>query len=530
MPLLHCLTSLYLYSPTPPSVPSPLRRHPCHLWGGLLVYVQQSWKHVLNQPPELHGNMVKAMLNPTSRQWCWLARNIRLRSSIVLGCPRMVLPCPNGLTAADVGILRASVKPLLSRPEELPLGCKAHIVHTVGSTTNIGNRMVLDWTWDRMHTTEPAFDFLLGVLQSKFLAGQCETAAEETEGEQPPQQTRGMKRAVMSGPLEPVDRRAPLVREPSTTAIVQHQIQLAVEDMMEEESLATVVEPPFVVGKVKPYSAWPHGGVVIFVQFPFLLDETWKEPQKWVTSCRKLLSHAVGGRYEVVFEAKKVLGSSTPADSPGGQESPCKTTPGPAWAGPLSAPAGDDEPAALPVAGALPTVSATVGDALATPAGDGPMVGEPGHAPAAAAGPSENPIVADSDAASVVSLSRLAVPDQTAQPPADAGGLMRAGAYDLGAPSAPADFKPLSQPLQRLFVQALDRGPIKSVPVVDEQLMVKILARSPESVTSFVCTFSCDLELGRWENLPGGTSRCDNMVTAAYAARDPSKVEAEIVL
>lgn len=56
---------------------------------------------------------------------------------------------------------------------------------------------------------------------------------------------------------------------------------------------------------------------------------------------------------------------------------------------------------------------------------------------------------------------------------------MRAGAYDLGAPSAPADFKPLFQPLQRLFVQALDRGPIKSGPVVDEQLMVKILACLP---------------------------------------------------
>lgn len=273
MPLLHCQTSLY--SPTPPSLPSPLRRHPCHLWEGLLVNVQQSWKHVLNQPLELHGNMVKAMLSMISRQCCWLARNIRLRSFIVLGCPRIVLPCPNGLTAADVGSLRASVKPLLSRQMEFPLGCKAHIVHIVGSTTNIGSRMVLDWTWDRMHSSEPAFDYLLGAFfQSKFLAGQCEAAAEETEGEQPPGQTRGMKRTVMSGPLEPFDRRAPLVRPPSPKSIVQHQIQLALEAKMEEESLAAVVESPFVVGKVKPYSAWPRGGVVIFVQFPLLLDET----------------------------------------------------------------------------------------------------------------------------------------------------------------------------------------------------------------------------------------------------------------
>lgn len=72
-------------------------------------------------------------------------------------------------------------------------------------------------------------------------------------------------------------------------------------------------------------------------------------------------------------------------------------------------------------------------------------------------------------------------------------------------------------------------GPIKGGPAVDEQLMVEILARSPKSVTSFVCTISCELELGWWESLPGGTSRCDNMVTAAYAARDPPTVEAELV-
>lgn len=96
------------------------------------------------------------------------------------------------------------------------------------------------------------------------------------------------------------------------------------------------------------------------------------------------------------------------------------------------------------MAGALPTASAAAGNALAALAADGPVADGPWHAFAAAAGPSENPVVADSDAASVVSFSRLAVPDQTAQPPADAGSLMRPGAYDLGVPPAPHDFEPLS--------------------------------------------------------------------------------------
>lgn len=238
--------------------------------GGLRVCLDQSWKRVLNQPPELNGNLVKAMLNPTSRQWCWMARNLRLRSSIVLGCPRMEVACPSGMTAADVAAVRKSVRPLLSRPEALPLGCMARMVHIVGSTTTIGNRVVLDWTWDRMHTTEPAFDYVLGSLQSRFLAGPCEgAAAEETEDEQAPEQTRGTKRTVMSGPLEPVDTRVRLLRHPSTRSKIEQAIHVAMAALMEEEAQATVVRPPYLVNKISPFPAWPHGGVVVYVQFRF---------------------------------------------------------------------------------------------------------------------------------------------------------------------------------------------------------------------------------------------------------------------
>lgn len=185
------------------------------------------------------------------------------------------------------------------------------------------------------------------------------------------------------------------------------------------------------------------------------------------------------------------------------------------------------------MAGALPTVSAAVGEPLAAPAADGPVGGGPpqgaaeGHALVAAAASSDVP-----DTESVVAVSHL--PDQTGlgtEPAAsDTGGLMQAGVDGLGAPPASADFVPMSQPLKRLCLQALHQGQIKGGPAADEQLMVKVLTRSPESPTSFMCTFSCDLELalGRWPHLPGGTRRCDSFVTAAYPACDPSDVEAEI--
>lgn len=160
----------------------------------------QSWKHVMNQPAELHLGLVKAMLNPTGRQWMWVARNVRLRSFLLLGSPRGATACPAGMTDADVAAVRHSVTLLLDKAEALPLGCKA--LRREGPGAPADQTMIVDgleWSWDRLHERDSFFDFVLSCLGRKHLSGVCEAAGGEEADDKPAAQpTMGVKRTVRS--------------------------------------------------------------------------------------------------------------------------------------------------------------------------------------------------------------------------------------------------------------------------------------------------------------------------------------------
>lgn len=66
------------------------------IFSHVLCVSDQSKKHVLNQPADVHVERVKAMINSEARQWTWAARNMRLLESIVIGSPRADDACPRG--------------------------------------------------------------------------------------------------------------------------------------------------------------------------------------------------------------------------------------------------------------------------------------------------------------------------------------------------------------------------------------------------------------------------------------------------
>lgn len=78
---------------------------------------------------------------------------------------------------------------------------------------------------------------------------------------------------------------------------------------MEEDARATVVQPHYAVYEVEPTLVWPIVGVVVYAQFPFLLDESWRSPGLCLSYCRKVLCDPyprnMGGTYETIFSMNK---------------------------------------------------------------------------------------------------------------------------------------------------------------------------------------------------------------------------------
>lgn len=96
------------------------------------------------------------------------------------------------------------------------------------------------------------------------------------------------------------------LRHRKAAAKYARTLDVAASILVEQKQRAAVVRPLFVVGRVRPFSKWPFGGVVVLGHFPFLLDPTSKKTVTWTAYCKKVLILKKGSRYEIVFKPKKV--------------------------------------------------------------------------------------------------------------------------------------------------------------------------------------------------------------------------------
>jgi len=83
----------------------------------------------------------------------------------------------------------------------------------------------------------------------------------------------------------------------------------AVSAILENDAQAVVVQPPYLVNVVESTVAWPHGGIAVFVQLPFLLENSWHKLKKYVVQCLKSICNAdhaegEGGVYEIFLTLK----------------------------------------------------------------------------------------------------------------------------------------------------------------------------------------------------------------------------------
>lgn len=123
---------------------------------------------------------------------------------------------------------------------------------------------------------------------------------------------------------------------------VQQAHETVVSAIMEKDKKIEIVKPNYLVRRVVPNKRWPDGGVVVYANFPFLLDDSWAESGAWSAWCRKLVcapdGQSNGGTCEVLFilekdqqdgpGANEVSGSSGDDGSQGGDDDYMDLTPG----------------------------------------------------------------------------------------------------------------------------------------------------------------------------------------------------------
>lgn len=146
----------------------------------------QSRKHTQNQALDLNGAHSKAALNPESRQWMLLMRNVRLRCSVSLGSPSTDVSCPKGMAVGDVTSVHNSIKSSFRKGGTMPTDCKAVLRE---ATSSQGAMFVakLDLAWDTIHVVDADFAGVLQTLLARFTAGSREGAEGDGEEEEEPE-------------------------------------------------------------------------------------------------------------------------------------------------------------------------------------------------------------------------------------------------------------------------------------------------------------------------------------------------------
>lgn len=550
-------------------------------------------KQILNQPADLNGELAKQMTNPEKKKWSWVVRNLKLRSVFIVGSPSADISRRQKLSEVELRAFAEMVLDLSRSEGALPVGCSPVLAPVMGPTVDQMRVDQVHWTWASVHVTDDTFEMVRRVLLTRFLHGAVEPGSEAAADNAPgpvarvglpisgtpagpPAGTarppsgpaakapRGKKRATSAEePVLPVAGSVRNLKHHRSKARWDKGVDMCASALIDDERRATVVKPPFVIGQVKPFSAWPYGGVVVFAQFPFLLDSAWRDAGKWTANCQKVMVFDVGGRYEVVFSLKQppvgrhtdgaggpepLLPASSP-DAPGMYdtmplESDVDDAIAPADAAAAAGPSqvrtaegttsadgrGDR---ALTRTGARRASRRAASDAAPAGTANGredeirPVTAREQSAPGAAAG------AAGTDSVLPAEPSAAAAPVGTATPGTPTVAVEKvaegedAAPLSLSSPQRPKKYVPLSEPLKRRFVRALHKGKASVPPLDDAVVEWAVLGRSAPSVFSMLCTFSSNLEIERSLTIPCGSHRSNNFITVAYPARDPLETQAD---
>lgn len=534
------------------------------MWLNVCLQPHQSTKHILHQPADINTELVKTALNPEVLQWSWVIRNVRIRSVLALGSPAALVDCPWGLAVVEVNALKDAVTQLTTAQAPMPTGCTV----TRGQASNTPNSELviekLQWSWSDIHLPDSEYDWVWRSLKTKFNWGGPETAgsaacvatessiaptpgrvgtpAPAQRGRPPttpksgaPKTSRAIKRGEPD-PVVPAPASVRNVRHRKAVAKYEKCFEAEAKILVEQEERATVVRPHFVVARVKPFSKWPFGGVVVYAQFPFLWDCSWKKTTKWVAHCRKVIIKKTGGRYEVVFKPK-TMPVTAPVQGPNGQEplldksvstataaAASGVAPATTGAGAAAAAASGAAPATTG-AGALVRsrempVSTDDSEIVVTAAESNSRAGRMPSRPAAdiGVGPASQGAMGTTGSAAESTF------DETMSL-LDPSGFAVADLFD-DEEEEEAEYTALPDALQHDFTAALESGMPGGGPEEDEQIEWSMMTRSPSASFSLVCTFTSKMDLGRSQSFPCGTHRSDNIVTCAYPARDPRVEEA----
>jgi len=323
-----------------------------HLMLGCSVMVAtQVMKHVFNQPGDVFADATKLMLNPLSKKWNWLVRNLKLRSTVVLTVVRVPAPRRATPVSSDAAVIVAAIRRVWSTAgQSLPPGITAKLIRGPDDDEDEVKELAISWA--KIHESHAESEPLLAALRSRFLAGPEGTMATDNvspkgaAGDVPPtggasqppadaaeaaevaasgaaansparssrgraapsstpvvasaKSTRGKRPATYAGS---VTKSVKSLRSSKLQAKLKQTNHAAVTAIMQDDP-TDVVSPPYLIAKVPKNLVWPHGGIVVFVQFPFLLDTSWKHFSKYIVHCRKTVCNSddvdgEGGLYEL---------------------------------------------------------------------------------------------------------------------------------------------------------------------------------------------------------------------------------------
>jgi len=291
---------------------------------------EQANKHINNQPEEIVLKMAKNLINPTGRQFTLLLSGVRLRDAVVLLMAAESAPTRYVGVNEGAQVVSSAVGRLLRTPgQAVPLACTPVQQR---DENNLEKVVSLVFCWETLHHVDPVSTTFLDIIRRRYVSGQeMGTQPVRPVGTVPSGRGasgRGNSRArppVMpaGGISKPSGRggrgtAAASAAAPATEKSVRSlrsakfqsklvQVQeAAVNAIMDDADQAVIVQPPYLVAYIEPHDLWRAGGIAVWVQVPFILDNSWRDQTQYVTFCHKLVCNSVrpdvqGGVYELLF-------------------------------------------------------------------------------------------------------------------------------------------------------------------------------------------------------------------------------------
>lgn len=275
---------------------------------------EQIGKHVQHQPFLFNGIEAVALVNPGKKERAWVCKNIRGREGWLLPAPAGRPAATPALTAAEAAAVAKNVSEILGNSGTgLPGCCKAERIEAsvddssgdgsasvAGSTPPAAIKVAFNWT--DAHRADPCSTPLLDTLRPRMIPGGATTDAASSataggrgrrgrtaRGGGAPAGGAGGARPPptppVSGVAKPrrgrrgagVTKSVRSVRTEEQNAQLVAAEEMATDAFLQGQAAADVVTPPYTVREVEPNKAWAHGGVLVVVQFPFAIDDSWRQ-------------------------------------------------------------------------------------------------------------------------------------------------------------------------------------------------------------------------------------------------------------